>query len=198
MNPKCPRSPLHFYVLPRPVAVQIFTLLPLASILACTRASRRIHTLITRCPEMRTHLFQEPPNTEAAAAGPVALHPVFSRLSFSAFHSAKAIRLAAGSGRFLATCAVRHRFATAPALAEVVVRVVSGGAWPLDVEIAVSKKEGVTVWDVVDGVTGLCVSHVRPSPLTDVRAASTTSRRFRSASISASISARTTNGIRKH
>lgn len=161
MTSNRPRQALHFYVLPRPVAVQIFTLLPLPSILACSRTSRRIHTLITRSSEMRPLLFHEPPPPppRASAPGAVSLHPVFSRLDFSAFHAAKAVRVGGGGGRFLLSCGgVRHDFATAPAMRSVIVRVISGGEWPLDVEIAMAKQEGVTVWDVVEGVTRLCVS----------------------------------------
>lgn len=58
------------------------------------------------------------------------------------------------------TCGVRHQFATSPALREMVIRVISGGEWPLDVEITVTSEEGVTVWDVAKGVTGLCVSRL--------------------------------------
>lgn len=196
MTSNRPRQALHFYVLPRPVAVQIFTLLPLPSILACARTSRRIHTLITRSSEMRALLFHEPPR--GSAAGAVSLHPVFSRLDFSAFHAAKAVRV--GGGRFLLSCGgVRHDFATAPAMREVIVRVISGREWPLDVEIAVAKEQGVTVWDVVEGVTGLCVSlYSVDGRMADMQtAASTTTRRSRSASISGPSSARCTNGIRR-
>lgn len=199
MTSNRPRQALHFYVLPRPVAVQIFTLLPLPSILACSRTSRRIHTLITRSREMQPLLFHSPPPPHASAPGVVvSLHPVFSRLDFSAFHAAKAVRV--GSGRFLLSCGrVRDDFATAPAMREVIVRVISGGEWPLDVEIAVAKQEGVTVWDVVEGVTGLCVSLYSASErMTDIHtAASTSTRRSLSATISGSSSARSTNGIRR-
>lgn len=56
---------------------------------------------------------------------------------------------------FLVKCAVREQFATSPALPEVVIRVISGGKWPFDAEIAVINEKGVTVWDVVQEVTGL-------------------------------------------
>lgn len=159
MSPKNP--PLHIYVFHRTVAVRIFAHLPLESLLTCMRVSRRFNTLITRCAEIRPHLFLEPPGASPPVAVPVSLHPVFGRLNFSAYHPAKAIRLGQGlDGGFLVTCGVRHQFATSPALREMVIRVISGGEWPLDVEITVTSEEGVTVWDVAKGVTGLCVSRL--------------------------------------
>lgn len=150
MGPKS--APLHIYVFHRTIAVRIFAHLPLTSLLTCMRVSRRFNTLITRCTEMRAHLFLEPPGTPSPVAVPVSLHPVFARLNFSAYHPAKAIRLSQGS--FLVTCSVRHQFATTPALREIVIRVISGGEWPLDVEITVMNEGGVTVWDVAKSVTG--------------------------------------------
>lgn len=152
-------TPLHFYVLPRDVAIRIFTLLPLSSLLTCQRINKRFRTLITRSEKFRPHLFLEPP----APATPktnvsTSLHPVFGRLNFFAYHSAKAIRIGEGlNGIFLMKCPVREQFATSPALGEVVIRVISGGEWPFDAEIAVTNERGVTVWDVVRGVTGLYV-----------------------------------------
>lgn len=160
MSPKSHRAPLHFYVLPRGVAIRILTFLPLTSLLTCARVNHRFHTLITRGEEIRPHLFLEPPGPSPppGVSVPVYLHPVFGRLSFFAYHSAKAIRIGEGvDGIFLVGCAVRKQFATTPALEEVAIRVISGGEWPLDAEIAVTNEKGVTVWDVVQGITGLCV-----------------------------------------
>lgn len=156
MKPGATRTPLQFYVLPRNVVLRIFTFLPLAALLRCLRINKRFRTLIWRTEELRPHLFLEPPSTSPPAADvPVFLHPVFGRLNFFAYHPAKAIRIGEGlDGIFLQRSSVREQFATSPALKEFIIRVISGGDWPYDTEIVIGNDNGVTVWNVVQGITG--------------------------------------------